>query len=927
MTASQRETPLGQGLTLTQFERLYPSGWVNGWLLKVSLAHPAITTDLITAPGVTTGQTLSAMAARAGATAAINGDFFDIGQTGIALGSVVSGGQFLQSRIPEWPNAAGVGQDRIGRLVDVTLEGTVTLPGGSYTLGAINLPTVPSHTLGLYTPMWTIARDRAMYGATDAREVVVQAGRVISVSDKVTNQAIPADGFVLVGREEFAQPLAGLKVGDPVSVSYRPKPDLIWAVGGNRQLVKNGQIAAGLDDKTPMPRTALGFSRDGQQMFMLAVDGRSAKSGGFTLRELAETMLSFGATEVLELDGGGSTTMVARQPGQQTPSVVNQPSDGRERSIPNGVAVFAAPGSGVAQSLEVEGDARLFPGLSRRLQAVGLDEQFAPAPVGTVAWTAEGVGTITPEGLFRATAPGQALVRARAQLEPGAAVQGQLALRVLGPLARIELVGEGLRLSPGQTGSFTVRGYDADGYTASIDPADLTFTYDQNLLRVEAGVDGVQVTARQEGTGLIKATVQGKETWVPFAVTRASGAVESFEQSGGWTFQKYPATVAGSVSTVPGRTGSGLKLTYTFGNEGGTRAAYAQADPSLLLPGKPETVGLWVKGDGKRAWLRAVLVDAKGTSHTINLARHVDWTDWSYVEAEVPPGVAYPLKLHRIYPVETDTTRQYSGELIFDDLSIGIPVDLPAVPAAPAPGVDPIWQASAPASASSWSFALVGRLGLPMGPNPKGVSLAQPGALTANGIAGVSLIGSLPATLAEREAQKLVQQVMAAKPSFLLIDPSITTASEAALWTEAAGTTPIYQITPPARHLDVSGTRFILTGSQGGGLRAAQFDQLLSLKSSLDAARLDATVRQVVVLGQHIPAQFTDQREGNLVADWLTEFEEGSGKPVLYLTAGGAAKSVLRVEGIPYVEAGTPKGAQLFTIDPAPGATWFRTNP
>ncbi|MFZ5827535.1 MAG: phosphodiester glycosidase family protein [Bacillota bacterium] len=955
VAAAQMETPLAQGLTLTTFERLYPSGWVNGWLLRVDLSHPAISTDLVTAPGVTRGEGLSSMTGRAGAVAAINGDFFDIGQTGIALGSVVRSGEVLQTRTPDWPNAAGVGKDRIGRLLDVTLDGTVTLPGGSYKLGAINLPTVPSRTIGLFTPLWTLSRDRAMVGATEAREVVVKAGKVISVSDKVTSQPIPADGFVLVGREEFAKPLAALKVGDPVTLSYRPKPDVHWAVGGYRYLVKGGRVATGLDDKQYKPRSALGFSADGRRMLLLAVDGRSELSGGLTLRELAEMMQAFGATDVLELDGGGSTTMVGRLPGAEGLSVLNRPSDGRERSIPNGVGVFAAPGSGVAHSLQVlaRDEARVFPGLTRRLAVAAYDEQFRPAPLGLISWQSEGVGAVSAEGRFRSHQTGLATVTAQAIVAgsgqpvtastagttgsvgplarvPGATVTGKLTMRVLGPLDRIVVEGEALKLSPGQTGRFTVRGYDAEGYGAAIDPSDLTLTYDTSLLKVEAREDGVHVTPLKEGTGLIRVVVQGKEAWAPVASARSAATLNVFDNLTGWAFRKHPATVTGAISTAPGRTGTGLKLSYTFGKDASTRAAYLQASPPLDLPERPQSVGFWVKGDGQGAWLRAILVDAKGANHTLNLARHVDWTDWRFVEAPVPAGAAHPVKLYRIYPVETDTEKQYSGELIFDDLTVKVPVALPPMPVPPAAPVrpDPVFQQGGAPTATSWSFGLVGGLGLPKtGSGSPAVTAAPLGSLTAEGIKTVALVGTAPATPAEQEALRLIRQALAAKPAFLLVDPALTTPAEESLLAKEAGKTPIYRLTHPVRSIDVHGVRLIFTGTSGGGLRATQFEQLLELKTMLDLARRDAAVRQVVVFGHHTPAQFTDRREGDLVARWLTEFEELSGKPAVYLSGGGAARSVQRLEGIPFIQVGSPKGVQLITLDPAPGATWIRVNP
>ena len=66
----------------------------------------------------------------------------------------------------------------------------------------------------------------------------------------------------------------------------------------------------------------------------MVVDGRQpGLSMGMTYPELAELMLKFGCTEAVNIDGGGSSTFWL---GGKT---MNSPSDGRERSIANGLIV------------------------------------------------------------------------------------------------------------------------------------------------------------------------------------------------------------------------------------------------------------------------------------------------------------------------------------------------------------------------------------------------------------------------------------------------------------------------------------------------------------------------------------------------------------------------------------------------------------
>ena len=80
------------------------------------------------------------------------------------------------------------------------------------------------------------------------------------------------------------------------------------------------------------------------KLIMMEVDGRGVASGGLTMIETADFMLSYGAVDAIDLDGGGSSTMVMNFYGDQAASqVLNVPSDGSERSVGDNLAVFALP--------------------------------------------------------------------------------------------------------------------------------------------------------------------------------------------------------------------------------------------------------------------------------------------------------------------------------------------------------------------------------------------------------------------------------------------------------------------------------------------------------------------------------------------------------------------------------------------------------
>ena len=201
-------------------------------------------------------------------------------------------------------------------------------------------------------------------------ELVLRRGKVTSIS-RNGNSPIPKDGFVLSGDGEGADGLIERwKVGS--KISYRKvhrtptydfgpdidreqkrverfltfDPNILFKLedvtNGVPQLIKNGNIdITWKEEKTSKsfaemrhPRTAVAKLKDGK-FLMITVDGRQpGVSVGMTLLELAEYILSLGATDAMNLDGGGSTTMYVDG------KVLNTPSDKEgERKVSDAILV------------------------------------------------------------------------------------------------------------------------------------------------------------------------------------------------------------------------------------------------------------------------------------------------------------------------------------------------------------------------------------------------------------------------------------------------------------------------------------------------------------------------------------------------------------------------------------------------------------
>lgn len=134
-----------------------------------------------------------------------------------------------------------------------------------------------------------------------------------------------------------------------VLVPFHP----LQAVGGRPVLVRDSMIAAEADTfgsagfRGRNPRTAAGIARNGTRLILAAIDGRTPHDAGMTLRETAALMLALGAPEAINLDGGGSTTMVVADPDSAGRlRVVNHPSDNSgERAVGDAMAVVQRCGS------------------------------------------------------------------------------------------------------------------------------------------------------------------------------------------------------------------------------------------------------------------------------------------------------------------------------------------------------------------------------------------------------------------------------------------------------------------------------------------------------------------------------------------------------------------------------------------------------
>jgi hypothetical protein len=122
------------------------------------------------------------------------------------------------------------------------------------------------------------------------------------------------------------------------------------AVAGSATLVAGGQLVT-VDKNSPdsdglYPRTVAAIDRSGKKLWLIIVDGRQPHySDGVTLPELSKIVMELGVDTAINLDGGGSTTLVVSD--RNEPSLLNSPVRNRipmrQRPVANHLGIYAQP--------------------------------------------------------------------------------------------------------------------------------------------------------------------------------------------------------------------------------------------------------------------------------------------------------------------------------------------------------------------------------------------------------------------------------------------------------------------------------------------------------------------------------------------------------------------------------------------------------
>jgi len=672
------------GVTQDIITRFTELGWQKIYVLKADLNDQNVHIDAL-ASGETIQKPLSTTdhIREWGAIAGINASFFlSSDQTGMQ--NLI--GPMVQSRDIKTADATfNLDRDNMATFaIDEMKNGIISYwkadiriyaPNGEYiSVSRYNEPYYGYTDFTVLDRKWTafsVGNRNGYY--SDVLEMIVENGTVKEIRVNMPGTEIPLDGYVVItSGANKSRILENFKVGDPVRFEVTTTPDwtrIQMAVSGGGMLVVNGVIPEKFTHEITgrHPRTAVGVSEDGKTIYMVVVDGRQSHSIGMTMQELAQLMLEIGAYNALAMDGGGSSTLASREPGTESIVVQNKPSDGVQRKIPNAIGIFSlAPPSPLAGLLVEPEEPYVFVNTSRAFTVKGYDEYFNPVIINPdeVIWQVEGVEGGFEGNIFRPLSSGMAKITATV-----GEVSAEVYINVLNGPARLILSSNSITLIEKERKKLTVTGEDEEGFTASINPADVAWKTAGETGFISSGT----FVATNPGYGYISATVGNASAYCAVTVLPTETTlVDNFEKENA-SFLSYPSNVIGSYQISGEQKHSGNysgKLSYKFEVADTNRAVYAVLNgQGITLPANAIKVGFWVYNDHENSnWLRIEVQDNQNKTHRLGDLTKLDWVGWRYVEIPLN-GVPLPGRLTRIYLVQVNPVEEV-GAVYIDDLSI-----------------------------------------------------------------------------------------------------------------------------------------------------------------------------------------------------------------------------------------------------------------
>lgn len=430
-------------------------------------------------------------------------------------------------------------------------------------------------------------------------------------------------------------------------------------LSGGGILMYNGKksINTGLIPYGRHPRTTIGITEDRKNVLLVVVDGRNYNLGA-TEDELIRILQEENVVDALNLDGGGSATMVTKDYSTDELIVVNNISDLTSRKVADAIGVFTKPEYGDILDIIIEFDKEnYFKDEYPKINVYGLDKKNNRVPLdrGKIAIKIENkIVTVIYIGENRVFLKEKPII-----FKELYGIEANEDLHILS-------------VNPIELSFF---GLTEDNFKEPLHNATLKFEVSPKDLAVVN--DGV-LEPLKKGTGYLKVEkdniVSYQKITIGFEETDYSHILSNSRTDTdiGFSITTYPINYKTYAKVIDlGNKFNVLELNYNFKkNSKSKQTAYINISGVNIYNENAYGIQVDLVGDNSKNKVYGTLIDSNGRTYNLYFSNQIDFSDKKTLIAKIPPNIKKPFMLKSIYVTNERTTNDITSKLEFSNLKV-----------------------------------------------------------------------------------------------------------------------------------------------------------------------------------------------------------------------------------------------------------------
>ncbi len=683
----EKEEQISTGTKLKEYEILTEDGWVEAQVLELDANDDYNKITLLTAEeGVKKLAAVSAMAKVQNAIGGINGDFF-AGSSGIgnSVGLAINNGKIVSSSAEENKTKETFSSFLInekGKIFYEYIQDDIKIicEDKEFKARYINKYTDNYEIPTIYTSEWgekSIGTHDDFY----ATEFVIKNGKVVDIVENGEPVDIPENGFVImVATSASAELKEELKLKSKVSYEINYYPDISkidFAISGGAKLIENGIVPESYSHNVSgrNPRTVLGTNKDNSKIYLITIDGRNNNSLGTTLEETSEFLLKLKIYNAINLDGGGSTTMVAKRAGETETSIINTPSGGTQRLVANGVGIVnTSDETNKLAELKINiDDTNIFVGEKRKVSVVGYDKYYNPIEIeqDNVKWDYSGVDVSVKDGYVSGTTVGSSKLIAKV-----GKVKANLEINILSDVNELYVYPKEKSINPGESVNYSIKAKNKNGYYATIDNnifETKVYKYYKNDVEQnvpsDAKFEDLKFTATTSGVYILSISKDEFTTYTKVNIAEEKFILLDDFETETFTFDPYPDEVGGSANVSKEQKFNGsysAKLEYDFDKDAKVRGAYIVFNDVVKIPEDATSLSFMLyNNEEKEEDIKVKFKDSNDKYNMIVIEDSILHEGWKEIRLDLS-SYAKPIYVSDIYVAQNDEKIRNKGYVYVD---------------------------------------------------------------------------------------------------------------------------------------------------------------------------------------------------------------------------------------------------------------------